>query len=175
MSVTHAFVDESARGQKYYVCAAVVVAGEVAEARKLSRSFCVAGQRRWHFAQESPRRRSQILDGIVQFGNIKGWIGVGKGDEVEIRRRCMSKLATDLTELRGERLIIESREGRDDQDRRVLYEVLHSTAVVYEHFAAHEDPGLWLADALAWSYGAGGQWRERVRNLVDQVHDVGVA
>jgi hypothetical protein len=41
------------------------------------------------------------------------------------------------------------------------------TALVYEHVRAHLEPNLWAADAIAWAYGAGGDWRRRIRNLVD--------
>jgi len=47
--------------------------------------------------------------------------------------------------------------------------------VTYEHLVAREDPGLWFADALAWAYGAGGRWRDRVMPVIDAVRDVGTA
>jgi len=100
---------------------------------------------------------------------------VGRGDEIEVRRRCLTVLAGDLAMLRGERIVIESREGRDEHDRRALYAALRGNPVTYEHLVASEDPGLRFADALAWAYGAGGRWRDRVMPVIDAVRDVGTA
>jgi len=72
-----------------------------------------------------------------------------------------------LLERRVTRLIIESREGRDDLDRQVLIDQLrrhhHGGAVFgYDHLPPHGDPLLWIADALAWCSSAGGEWRGRI-------------
>ncbi|WP_179118522.1 hypothetical protein [Saccharothrix sp. ALI-22-I] len=42
--------------------------------------------------------------------------------------------------------------------------------LTYEHFRAHEGPMLWAGDAIAWSYGAGGEWRRRVAGRLEKVH-----
>ena len=60
-----AFVDESARGSNYHVCVAVVADGDVDGLRRLVRSFCLPGQRRWHFVTERDSRRRQILDAAL--------------------------------------------------------------------------------------------------------------
>jgi len=70
-------------------------------------------------------------------------------------------------ERRVTRLIIESREGRDDLDRQVLIDQLrrhhHGGAVFdYDHLPPHGDPLLWIADALAGCSSAGGEWRGRI-------------
>ncbi len=43
----------------------------------------------------------------------------------------------------------------------------------YEHYAAPQDPALWIADAIAWSYSAGGTWRTRLRPILDLERFVG--
>ena len=62
------------------------------------------------------------------------------------------------------RLIIESREDRDDLDRQVLVGQLHGRpdAFLYDHMPPHGDPLLWIADALVWCSSAGGPWQERI-------------
>jgi hypothetical protein len=42
-----------------------------------------------------------------------------------------------------------------------------------EHLQPHQEPALWIPDAVAWSHGAGGVWRARVSPLVECVVDLG--
>jgi hypothetical protein len=74
-----AFVDESARGPNYHVCVAVVADGDVDGLRRLARSFCLPGQRRWHFVTERDSRRRQILDAVVGSGQLSALAFYGKG------------------------------------------------------------------------------------------------
>jgi len=74
------------------------------------------------------------------------------------------------------RLIIESREGRDDLDRQVLIDHLrrHGDAGFgYDHLPPHGDPLLWIADALAWCFSVGGSWRERSSAITTAVDITG--
>jgi hypothetical protein len=68
-----------------------------------------------------------------------------------------------------QRLIIESRQGRDQRDRQVLIEELRRLdrpqPFRYVHLPPHGDPLLWVADALAWSHSAGGAWRARIADI----------
>jgi hypothetical protein len=41
--------------------------------------------------------------------------------------------------------------------------------LTYEHVLPHEEPLLWLADAVAWCYGAGPRWRPRVESPITRV------
>ncbi len=40
--------------------------------------------------------------------------------------------------------------------------------LAYEHRRAYEEPLLWAADAMAWCYGAGGEWRRRIAPTLDK-------
>jgi len=58
--------------------------------------------------------------------------------------------------------------GQDASDRRIIASELRRAEqedVRYEHVGKSEEPLLWIADAIAWSYGRGGRWREEVRTL----------
>jgi hypothetical protein len=152
-----AFVDESARGSSYHVCVAVIANGDVDALRRLVRSFCLPGQRRWHFVNERDSRRRQIIDAVVTTGQVSALAYYGKGRDNEIRAESFRRMVQPLLERRVTRLIIESREGRDDLDRRVLIDQLrhHGDAGFgYDHLPPHGDPLLWIADAVGWCSSA---------------------
>jgi hypothetical protein len=162
-----AFVDESGRGSKYHVCVVVVANGDVDELRRLVRSFCLPGQRRWHFVHERDSRRRQIIDAIVASGQVTALIYRGKGRDAEIRADSFRRMVQPLLERGVTRLIIESREGRDELDRQVLVGQLRgrSDAFLYDHMPPHGDPLLWIADALAWCSSAASTWQERIEAI----------
>lgn len=76
------------------------------------------GQRRWHFVHERDGRRRQIVDALVQSGQVTALDYHGKGREAEVRAECLRRMVAPLLGMRVSRLVIESREGRDDRDRR---------------------------------------------------------
>lgn len=163
-----AYVDESGRRSSYHVCAAVIANGDVTDLRRTVRSFCLPGQRRWHFTHERPSRRQQIIDALIQTGQITALIYHGTGHDVTIRSESLERMVRPLLQYNVNRLIIESRQGRDHRDRQVLIEQLRHTgaAIAYEHMPPHHEPLLWVADALAWCSSAGGTWRRRIDPLV---------
>jgi hypothetical protein len=169
-----AFVDESGRGSSYHVCVAVVADGDVNAVRRLARSFCLPGQRRWHFVHERASRRRQIIDALIASDRVAALIFHAKGREAVIRAESFRRMVQPLLDRNVTRLVIESREGRDHLDRQALLgELRHRrTAFGYDHMPAHGDPLLWAADAVAWCSSAGGVWRERIEALVVYSQDI---
>lgn len=169
-----AFVDESGRGSTYHVCVAVIANGDVDALRRLVRSFCLPGQRRWHFVHERDSRRRQIIDALTATDQVTALIFHVKGRDTIIRAESFHRMVQPLLDLSVTRLIIESREGRDELDRQVLISELRhrSDAFGYDHMPPYGDPLLWIADAVAWCSSAGGAWRERVDPIISASQDV---
>ena len=132
-----------------HVCVVVVANGDVDALRRLVRSFCLRGQRRWHFVHERDSRRRQILDAVVASGQVTALIYYGKGRDTEIRAESFRRMVDPLIDRSVARLIIESREGRDELDRQVLVGRLRGRrdAFLCDHMPPHGDPLLWIADA----------------------------
>lgn len=168
------FVDESGRGSSYHVCVSVVDDRDVHVVRRLVRSFCLPGQRRWHFVNERASRRRQIVDALTESGRVAALIFHGKGHEPALRAESFRRMVRPLLERNVTRLVIESREGRDHLDRQVLLGALRArpAAFGYDHMPPHGDPLLWVADAVAWCSSAGGVWRERIEPLVVWTEDI---
>ncbi|WP_281877183.1 hypothetical protein [Nocardia sputorum] len=171
----HAFVDESVRRDRYLLCATTVPSEQLSLVRSLGRSFCLPGQRRWHFNHEPDARRRKILSAMARTDGIAATIYEGYGPEVDTRRECLTQLVTDLIDPKAGRLVIESRESQDQRDRHCIAAVLRkaSAHLPYTHVPPHTEPALWWPDAIAWAFGAGGNWKAMVTPLVRAVVAVG--
>jgi hypothetical protein len=165
----HAFVDESIRAS-YHLVAAVVEPADLTASRALLRGLRLPGERRLHFQSEGNARRSTVLSAL-QSVEARAWIYVGRGKAESVRTSAFAALTADLTRVNASRLAIESRgELLDRADRlAVARSVAAGTGMTYEHLLPHEEPLLWLADAIAWCYGAGARWRPRVEPLIERV------
>lgn len=55
-------------------------------------------------------------------------------------------------------------------DKRVLFRDVKrhgvSGTLTYVHESPHQEPLLWIADAVAWSYTRGGDWKRRIQPLI---------
>lgn len=166
----HAFADES-KESRFTFAAALCPTRDLDRARVALRGLRLARQRRLHFKRESPRQRHVILAELDRLG--LGFViyecarGVG---ERQARPAALEQMVTDLVDRGVTRLVIERDESLDVHDRRKLREVTAKVGCrdtfTYELLQAHEDPLLWAADAAAWSWTKGGEWRRRVRSMV---------
>jgi hypothetical protein len=89
------------------------------------------------------------------------------------RRECLRQLAEVAATESHRRIVLERDESIERSDRRALYADLTrcgaTDRVTYSHASAHEEPLLWVADAIAWSYAKGGEWRKRVGPMIKQI------
>jgi hypothetical protein len=167
----HGFLDESRRGTTYLVVAVFVRPRELDTIRSALRRLVKPGQRRVHFKKESDSRRRELVSRLREMGLRAGVWTVRDSDDVHARQLCLSAAATWLHELGVTRLAIESCAHQDVRDRQTLASVLEKVdePFTYEHLRPAEDPLLWASDALAWCFGAGGDWRQRVQPMLDAV------
>ena len=101
----------------------------------------------------------------------------GRPTQPVARQRAFEALFADLLALKGQRLVIERREAsQDDRERRLIAQAVQQgaapTDLSYCHLIGREEPLLWVADAVAWAYGAGRKWRPKAHTLIDRVQDV---
>jgi hypothetical protein len=163
----HAYADESAR-QRYLVAAVLVEAADLDRIRRIVRGLRKPGQRRVHFAKESDPRRRQVVSALVEL-DLRVRVYESDGPDVVARATCLGRLVDDLLLLGVDRLVLETLESQEAADRRTIYERLRgaSGTLAYEHRRSFEEPLLWVADAAAWCYGAGGDWRRRIKPMLD--------
>jgi len=145
------------------------------------RDLLLPGQRRVHMAKEGARRQRAILDAV---GSIDGPTTVALrlrrtiGLDRVAARRLLLDAALDLLIERGVRYwtledVPPSQRRRDnDAIGHALRSRPKQVPFVYDHKKAHEEPILWIADALGWAVGAGGDWRRRIASAITTVEVV---
>ncbi|GAA2666940.1 hypothetical protein GCM10010428_20090 [Actinosynnema pretiosum subsp. pretiosum] len=173
----HAFVDESRRRDTYLLAAALVEPEKLKKQRTALRGLLMPGQRELHFKKETPQRRRQLLSRLVECGaRADVYLATCDRGEERARRTCLTRLTDDLLDVGGTRLLLDSRQVRDEHDlltiRLALGKRARDTGLVYEHLDSTSDPLLWVADIVAWCHGAGGEWATRVRPIIGSVVDL---
>lgn len=166
----HAFADES-KESRFTVAVALCPTRDLDRARVALRGLRLAGQRRLHFKRESNRQRHAIIAELDRLGIGFVIFECGQGvGERQARPAVLEQLVPDLVDRGVTRLVIERDESLDVHDRRKLREVTLKVGcrdvLTYELLQAHEDPLLWAADAVAWCWTKGGQWRQQIRPMV---------
>ena len=166
----HAFVDESERPGRYLMCAVLVAPAHLTEVRQALLALRMPGQRRLHFKPEGDRRRRLILDRISALP-VRANIYQRPGQPMKAREVCLRAMTADLLAAGVTRMVIEPIDTLVHQDRGAIIEELRAQhrlgSLAYEHVTAHLEPNLWAADAVAWAYGAGHDWRRRIQTLVN--------
>ncbi|MDQ2582647.1 hypothetical protein [Saccharothrix yanglingensis] len=151
----HAFLDGSRRGPTCLVAVVIALPRDLDRIRTALRAKVEPGRRRLHF-KEGERREHP-------------------NDQVA-RQACLMAAGRHVLDISAARPVLESCAHQDVLDRRTLAvlkkKIFH---LDHEHFRPHEDPMLWASDAIAWCYGAGGEWRRRVACLLEGVQRANIA
>jgi hypothetical protein len=173
----HAFVDESARPPQYLIAAAIVEPSRVRLLRQSMRALLMQGQRELHFKKEKPIRRRALADAVARLPvEVCVYSRSCQRFDEPARQACFAQLVNDLLARQAHRLVIDSRCEQDIHDERTLRRLLGSepsaSRLVYEHVDSTSESLLWIADIVAWCYGAGREWRKRIDPIVSTVVDL---
>ena len=162
--MTWAFSDESERGSTMYVGVVVVPTGSLHEARRVMRAMLLPGQRRLHMAKEGQRRRRAILDAAIDLRadahvlSARRELGVSRIDTRAHLLRAAAAVASESA--------VWELDAQDDaqlhRDRLLLEVAFSEGGPAYDHRPSHEEPMLWVVDAMLWAFGVGGEMRRRV-------------
>jgi hypothetical protein len=167
----HLFVDES-KAKGYVMAIAIIEAAKLAEARQALRALRLGGQTSLHFKRESVRRRRMILTALVNTG-WGGHVVSSKQSRQDVARaECLSLLVGFASAVKARHITLELDASVERFDRQTLFRLLarQSTqeSLPYQLVARAHEPGLWAADAIAWSYARGGEWRLRLEALLGE-------
>lgn len=165
---TDAFVDESIRGQRYLLGCLLVEARHLMPVRRAVAALVPPGKR-LHFHEELDSTRRLALGlfatlpvtvDIVVCNRLHGV------SEFEARDRCLATVVRRLQVDAVPALTIESRQDDRDDRRTIARARQPEPVLVFDHVDGRREPLLWVVDAVAWAYGAGGKWAPYVSGLV---------
>lgn len=168
------YLDESVRAGRYLLAASETDAPGAAQVRRALGDIVLSGQRRLHFKSESAARRRVILGAIVELPvsvTVLTCRGLG---EAASRRLLLGALTRIIqSDIRESTLFIERVDGSVALDQSAITSARQPDPVLtWHHLAPHEDPALWVSDAVAWAVGAGGDWRRRIEPVVRDVIEI---
>ena len=166
------YIDES-KAKSYILVAVLVQPGLAAGFRKRMMRLRMPGQRYIHFINERDSRRKIILSELLDM-NIRARVYRTAGlHPIAARAICLKVLLADLIQLNVTNLVFELEESSQKSDVILLRQILSNgdlrTKIEYSHVSKPEEPLVWIADAIAWSYARGGDFRRRALLLIDAV------
>lgn len=168
------FIDESTEG-RYRICLVLMTDRQHANFIKLSLKLLLRGQSRFHMSKESPRRRKEILDRIVEV-SFSAYVFEIDNKALKpntARSHLLIALGAHASWSSISKLIFD-RSTSESLDTRVLQDLFQSTGhrLTFHHTQSSAEPGLWASDAILWAYAKGGDWRRQVmpRIKVFRVH-----
>lgn len=171
---TDAFVDESIRGQRYLMACVLVEARHLAEVRRETAELADS-RTRLHFHEELNSKRRVALEAFATMPvSVHVVVCHRQHGVTEFRAReaCLSAVVQLLQSQTVPRLTIESRQDDRDDQRTIARSRLSAPPLVFDHRRSVREPLLWIADAIAWAYGAGGVWLPLVRPIINDVTEL---
>lgn len=169
----HAYIDESGKGDRYFVVAVFVPVTQVRLAQTFVRGFIGPGGRRMHFVNARDDKRQKFITGLSDLG-LSGCscvsLVVGGSGQKEAREACLSLLVTHIEQKRATRVVFDRRDSlRDRQDRQFLAAAqrdgLLGLDVEYHHLDSRQELLLALPDAVAWCMARGGDMKRSALRL----------
>lgn len=163
------YIDEC-KSKNYLLVGFVVAEKDALRLRMLLRKLLLPGQRSIHFHQEGPRRRKQILN-ILLAQEMRCVVFTVKGRTGKTSRISSIKAMANHRVSRGfTRLVFELDESSLYSDNRILNDFTYSKKLrghlTWSHIIRHQEPLLWVADAVAWCLNRGGDWERMVRPMI---------
>lgn len=171
---TDAFVDESIRGQRYLLACVLAEGRHLGEARAVLSGLAPVGKR-IHFYEGTDRTRRRAVDVFLTL-RVEVLMAVcvrGNGvTEFHARDACLAELVRRLQLASVRNLTIESRQFDGDDHRTIHRSRNKEPTLHFNHVVGDREPMLWIADGVAWAYGAGGRWRTLVAPIISNVIEI---
>ena len=135
------------------------------------RSLLLPRQPRLHFRDERDNRKHKIIGTVLEL-DIRADIYVADlaNGVVDARRRCLTALTIHALTQDIRQIVIERDDGMVHHDKRTIAAAIRSGAPAdpfeYRWERAHDEPLLWIPDALAWCWAARSNWQADIRPIV---------
>ena len=167
------YLDEC-MASSYVLIATSVRPEKVTHISRVLRSAVRRGQRRVHFNSESKAQRQSFVRLLheIEFACVL-YVCDGPVPR-QSREQCISKLLGDAVDSSISRLVIEDDESLRIRERQQIARHLagFTEQFSYTHSNAHDEPPLWISDAIGWCWNRGGAWRKSVTGFIEKVESV---
>ena len=161
--VVIAYIDES-KAKSYILAVCLAQPKEISRLRKTLSTKLLKGQRSFHFRKESDRRRVQLVRFLLEF-DFKVVIFRDTGRSVvQARKTLITQVCATASKFGITELVFELDNSAWESDIKLLNELRPS--MPWDHRERHQEPLLWVADAVAWCVNRGGEWERMVRPLI---------
>mgnify|MGYP000249338144 CR=1 FL=1 len=163
------YLDES-KAKNYVFIGVLVHDGDAPRLRKRISSLKMPGQRSIHFVNEAESRRKKLIQEYLDLGIVAVRVTSNRKNKLDAREDCVRALVRLAASMKCHSLIFERDESVISKDeiwlKSELRSVSKSERIGFQHFNRHEEPILWIADAIAWCDSRGGDWRKRVQDFI---------
>jgi hypothetical protein len=164
-----AFVDESIRGQTYYLCAVLIPYENQALLRRQLRTISnLTNRRRIHFHSSSNRIRDLVIRTLASTFTTVVVVGTqvthGIAEE-DARQISMRLLVKSLQEMNIQRLTIENRSDNTQDYLTIQKSRKGGPPLDFWHISPSDEELLWAGDAIAWAVGAGSLWINKLNSF----------
>ena len=117
-----------------------------------------------------------ILDELVDMGISARVYSISGLNPIAARPQLLGALMDDLENLNAVKIIFERDDSALKADEFILRSGLLKRSlkhkVEYLHVGKSEEPILWIADAIAWSFARGGDYRRRIQPLISSTTEL---
>ena len=167
MSAT--FIDESS-SKKYVLVGVLIQDQNFIVSRRQLRALLLPRQRSIHFRQESKKRRKQLIDVFLELGFSCLVVSLSNQKAKTARPKGIELLSELSLTKRCNKLVFELDESSWVADIKTLNAITYSKKLhgqlQWDHVPRHQEPLLWVADAVAWCLNRGGDWERMVRPMI---------
>jgi hypothetical protein len=137
--------------------------------RKILRTLLLPGQRSLHFKAENGNRKKAILSDLRKAECSVLVIRCKTKSDVKARICALNTLIGSSSVSDCKSIVLELDETVRLRDHRFLKQ--QQVLASWDHRRRHEEPLLWVADAVAWCVNRGGEWERMVRPMILETID----
>jgi hypothetical protein len=163
------YIDEC-KQDPYLLVGVLVAEYDKVSLRKILSSLLLYRQRSIHFKNENSRHKKRVLASlqkhefqVVVFRHVLT-------TKLGGRNQTLKRLVSYSLGARVSQLVFELDETSRISDDQMLANCIPLVSgrrlINWEHRLRHQEPLLWVADAVAWCVNRGGEWERLVRPMI---------
>ena len=169
---SHVYLDESIRTT--YLIVMILIGDEnLVRTRKSVRNFAKKNRKNLHMFHATPGFKNKVLNEVMGYDYEIVII-----EDLNFRYRkylsrqiCLRSAFEYAAQIDVDRIVLD-RSSSQEKDLITYKKSSRKFPTLPEnlhHIASRQEPLLWLPDIFAWSYGAGGLWREKIDHKISHI------